>query len=101
MERTNGSFYFSVTCNNLISVPVSTGRQMHRKIRILGLFVNTHYCKNNIKTSTDIQLTCNLSYYFEETGQNLVNTSKNVLIMCCYNEHIMVFYMAWNFFLLK
>lgn len=29
---------------------------------------------------TEIQLTCNLSYYFEETGQNLVNTLKNVLL---------------------
>lgn len=46
MEKTNGSFYFSATCNNLISVPVSTGRQMQRKIRILGLFVNTYYYKN-------------------------------------------------------
>lgn len=50
MEKTNGSFYFSATYNNLISVPVSTGRQMHRNIRILGLFVNTHYYNNNIKT---------------------------------------------------
>lgn len=49
-KNNDGSFYFSATCNNLISVPVSTGRQMYRKIRILGLFVNTHYYKNNIKT---------------------------------------------------
>lgn len=47
-RRKNGSFYFSVTYHNLIRVPVNTGRQLHRKIRILGLFVSIH--NHNIKT---------------------------------------------------
>lgn len=96
------SFYFSSAYYNLISVPISTGGQLHRKIRILGLFAKYTllYYNDKNKIGTDIQLTCNLSYYFEETGQNLVNILKNVLlIMCGYNQYIMVFYKAWNNFL--
>ena len=96
------SFYFSATYYNLISVQISTGGQLHGKIRILGLFAKYTllYYNDKNKIGTDIQLTCNLSYYFEETGQNLVNILKNVLlIMCGYNQYIMVFYKAWNNFL--
>lgn len=57
--------------------------------RILGLFVNIHHYTIRIiqKQNRYRYTTCNLSYSFEETGQNLVNTTEKYVVIISTSLH--------------
>lgn len=59
-EKRNGSFYFFAVHQNLIIIPVNTGRQLHRQIRTRAVPIHRYIVRiTQNKQGTDIQLACN------------------------------------------